>query len=104
MSGHEVHRDVTGDGAKVLEAAAQGLAKLGYEVTSREAGRVRTKHRGKVFTAEMAKARHFLDISADGSNLRFHFHTGLMASTWSDDDRAWAETRVDQVLADIVGV
>lgn len=52
----------------------------------------------------MAKARHFLDISADGSNLRFHFHTGFMASTWSDADRTWAETRVDQILADIDGV
>lgn len=33
MSGHEVRRDVSVDGAKVLEAAAQGLTKLGYEVT-----------------------------------------------------------------------
>ena len=98
MRGHEVRRPLTGERAELMERAAGGLEKLGYQVTSREDTKLRTKHAGKVFTTDPAAMRHFVDVYAEGSELRFHFHTGLLASAWTDADRKWAEARVDELL------
>ncbi len=98
MRGHEVRRPLAGDQAQVMERAATELGKLGYEIKSSEGAKLQAKHAGKVFTADPEKMRHFLDVSVEGEELRFHFHTGLMASTWTDADRKWAEDRVDRLL------
>lgn len=83
---------------QVLEHAAAAVVGLGYEVTAREQGRLRTKHAGRIFTTDPGKLRHFLDVTVEGEELRFHFHTGMLGSAWTQSDREWAEARVDELI------
>ncbi len=98
MRGVEIRRPLGGERGEVLARAAGALERLGYQVTAREDAKLRTKHAGKVFTSDPSVMRHFLDVVAEGEELRFHFHTGLLASAWTDADRKWAESRVDELL------
>ena len=99
MRGVEVVRKVEGNVGEARERAIKGFERFDTFMHSFEAERTRSLHSGKIFTRDPAQMRHFVDIYKEPSGLRFHFHTGWLASAWSDADRTWAEERVDAVLA-----
>lgn len=103
MRGHEASRPFAGERDQILEQLASALREDGYEVRDQTRERLRTKFDGKLFTTDPEKMRHFLDVYAEGEGLRFHFHTGLLASAWTQSDRQWAEARTDALLGRVGG-
>ena len=89
----------SGDAAKALPRIAEELKKVGYTEKSVEAGEIKMAFAGKWFTADPEKMKHSVTVTPGGDKLAFKFSTGLLASTWSDKDVAWAQARADEVVA-----
>lgn len=99
LNGVEVVVAFSGDASQALSHVATHLEQLGYELEKRESDKLVMKFKGKWFTTDPSKMRHALTVEPRGSDLAFAFGTGLIASHWSDEDRAWAEGRAKDVVA-----
>ncbi len=99
MNGVEVEVAFDGNTDGALGAVASELEKLGYELKKNEGGSLQMKFKGKWFTSDPAKMRHQVTVKSGGGKLEFAFGTGMIASHWSDEDKAWAQGRADEVVA-----
>jgi hypothetical protein len=94
--------DFSGDAKRALALAADELAKLGYTGDKQQGDELVMSFKGKWLTTDPAKMKHKLTVKPDASQLSFAFSTGLIASHWSDSDKAWAQGRADEVVAAVV--
>ena len=99
MNGVEVQVGFSGDVDQALSLAAEELGKLGYEMNKHDGGVLKMKFKGKWFTTDPAKMKHQVEVKPSGDQLTFAFGTGLIASHWNDDDRAWAQGRANDIVA-----
>ena len=102
INGVEVQVAFSGDGQRALSLAAEELGSLGYEMGKNEGGTLEMKFKGKWFTSDPAKMKHKVTVEPRGDELVFAFGTGIIASSWSDDDRAWAQGRANDIVAAII--
>ena len=101
INGVEVSVAFSEDGAAALGQVAGELEKLGYERKSEKPGELKMVFKGKWITADVEKMRHSLTVAPGGDGLSFKFSTGLIASSWSAEDKEWAQARASEVVAAI---
>lgn len=99
MNGVEVQVPFSGDASRALSLVARELEDLGYEMKKHEDGSLEMSFEGKWFTSDPAKMKHRVVVKPRADQLTFAFGTGLIASHWSDEDRAWAQDRANEVVA-----
>jgi len=98
INGCKVRVDFAGEPSATLERISGELEKLGYSEKKRDASELKMAFKGKWFTADPAKMKHTLTVTPEADALSFAFSTGLIASTWSDEDREWARSRAQGVV------
>ncbi|MFK7984713.1 MAG: hypothetical protein AB8I08_01700 [Sandaracinaceae bacterium] len=98
INGCEVHVAFEGDLVKVLSGVATELEKLGYEPKKASAKELKMSFAGKMITSDPNQMKHAVTVSPSGEGLSFKFGTGLIASSWSDADKAWAQARAQGVV------
>jgi len=98
MNGCEARIDFTGDGSQALALVSNELEKLGYEEKKRDATELTMKFKGAWFTSDPSKMRHSVRVNPEAGVLCFKFGTGLVASHWTDSDRAWARSRAEDIV------
>ncbi len=89
-------------GEELFGQLASALEKLGYERKSLGANKLEMRFAGKWITTDPNKMRHSLAVTGATGMLAFKFSTGLIASSWSESDVAWAQARADEVVAAVV--
>lgn len=100
MNGIDVDRQVADPETLIPKLGAQ-LVSRGHEIVEQGEGLLKTKRKGKLITADVTKMRLLVELTAIDGGLRFRFHTGMVASTWSDKDRAWVESEIDSLLTEV---
>lgn len=101
LNGCEVLVGFEGDAAQALELAERELSKLGYQRKTLESGKLVMKFGGALFTSDPNKMRHAVTVLPRQGALCFQFGTGIVASYWTDSDRAWAQQRADDIVGAI---
>ena len=98
LNGCEVLVAFGGVGDRVLGLVEQQLLELGYESKKLEADKLVMKFSGKLITADPNKMRHQVTVLPKAGALCFQFGTGVVASYWTESDRAWAEERAKAIV------
>lgn len=101
LNGCEVLVGFEGDAAQALELAERELSKLGYQRKTLESGKLVMKFSGALITMDPNKMRHAVTVLPRQGALCFQFGTGIVASYWTDSDRAWAQQRADDIVGAI---
>ena len=99
INGCEVTVAFSGDAGKVLPLIAGELEKLGYKPKSADEDELKMTFAGKWITTDPNKMKHSVTVTPTAEGLHFKFGTGLIASSWSESDEAWAQARADEVVA-----
>lgn len=99
MNGIDLDRQVADPNA-IIPKLGEALVSRGHEIVEQGDGVLKTKRKGKLITADVTKMRLLVDLTAQPDGIRFRFHTGKLASMWTDKDREWAEKEIDGLLAE----
>ena len=95
MNGCEFEKPCDGDHAVARDVAAGYLVKLGYALEGRDEGRVHLKFHGEWFTTAPERVTHHVYVTSRPGALHFEFTTGIVASYWTEHDRAFADERAE---------
>jgi len=98
INGCEIEKECDGDPEAMRDAAVGYLVKIGYELKGRTAKRVHLKFDGTFLTTKPERVTHHVYVSSRPGYLHFEFSTGIVASYWTEADRAFAEARASAAV------